>query len=108
MSLSKIYLLLAILGGVVPYIFFLQFFTTSGFDLNAFIGGLFANGAAAGFSADLIISSMAFWLAAWELNRRDNGPSPWPFIALTLVIGLSFALPLYLFLRHFQREQKAA
>lgn len=108
MKLSNVYLLLALLGGVVPFIFFLQFFAESGIDLTAFIVGVTANGAAAGFSADLIIASVTFWIAIWELHRSDNGPAPWAFIILNIFIGLSFALPLYIFLRHIQRKNQPA
>ncbi len=107
MKLSSVYLLLAVLGGIVPYIFFLQFARESGVDLNGFVQALFANGASAGFTADVVISSITFCIAAFELHRRDNGPSPWPFIPLNLIIGLSFALPLYIFVLHIQREKQA-
>jgi hypothetical protein len=30
---------------------------------------------------------------------RTQGPSPWPFIAINLLIGLSCALPAYLYVR---------
>ncbi len=29
---------------------------------------------------------------------RGDGPSPWPFVAVNLMIGLSCALPLYLYM----------
>ncbi len=92
--MKNLYLLLAALGAVVPYIFFLNFFTSEGVDLMLFIGGLFVNGAAGGFTADLLISSFVFWL--FMFSRWDSGPKPWIFIALNLTIGLSCALPAYL------------
>jgi len=91
---KNLYLALAILGGVVPYLFFFQFIATSGLDLGAFIGALFANGAVGGFTVDLLISSVVFWV---YLFSRTGGPSAWPFIALNLIIGLSCALPAYLY-----------
>ena len=39
----------AVIGAVVPYLFFFQFFGQAGVDLPAFIGALFVNGAAGGF-----------------------------------------------------------
>ncbi len=88
------YLVAAIVGAVVPYIFFVDFLADAGLDLTTFVGGLFVNGAAGGFTADLLISSVVFW--AYMFTRRD-GPRPWLFVALNLLIGLSCALPAYLY-----------
>lgn len=92
--MKNLYLVLAILGALVPYIFFLNFFGSAGFDLFAFIAALFENGAVGGFTADLLISSFVFWL--FMFTRQNEGPKPWVFIALNLTIGLSCALPAYL------------
>lgn len=96
--MKNIYLAMAIIGAVVPYIFFVQFFGEAGIDLFAFIAALFANGAAGGFSADLLISSFVFWFFMFN-QQKDSGPKPWLFIALNLTIGLSCALPAYLWAR---------
>jgi len=88
------YLVLALAGAVVPYVFFLSFTADEGLNMIAFVGGLFANGAAGGFTADLLISSLVFWI--WMFSRHD-GPRPWVFILLNLTIGLSCALPAYLY-----------
>jgi len=42
-----------------------------------------------------------------EMWRSDKGPAPWAFMVVNLIIGLSFALPLYLFVRHFTRPVHA-
>jgi hypothetical protein len=97
--MKKVYLLLAIVGAVVPYWFFIDFFQTSGFDLASFVKGLFINGAAGGFSADLLISSLVFWLFMLQQRSQASGPNPALFIVLNLTIGLSCALPAYLYAR---------
>jgi len=107
MNYKTLYLILAIVGGIVPYVFFIQFLQQHGVDLPVFVAALFVNGAAGGFTADLLIASLAFWVAMVELWRLDRGPAPWLFIVLNLIIGLSFALPLYLFVRHFTRPARA-
>lgn len=58
-----------------------------------------ANAAAGGLAWNLMIASMAFvvWVVA-ETRARRNW-SALVAIPATLVVGLSFALPLYLFLR---------
>jgi len=94
MKLKTIYLLLAILGAVIPIAFFADFVAENGLDLIAFVAALFVNGAAGGFTADLLISSFVFWI--YMFSNQQGGPKPWAFIALNLCSGLSCALPAYL------------
>lgn len=101
--MKHVYLGAALVGAIAPYAFFVGFFNEEGLALTTFIEALFANGAAAGFTADLLITSVVFW--AFMLSRAD-GPRPWPFILANLVIGLSFAFPLYLYVR--ERRNGAA
>ena len=94
--MKNAYLVLAIAGAVVPYYFFIDFFLSEGIDLFSFIGALFANGAASGFTSDVLISSVVFWI--YMFSKKD-GPTPWPFLVVNLTIGLSCALPAYLWMR---------
>lgn len=102
--MKALYLALAIVGAVVPYVFFTQHFSAVGLGLLDFVSALFANGAAGGFSSDLLISSFVFWIAMFQIRGRGSAPSPWPFVALNLAIGLSCALPAYLWARERRRE----
>lgn len=97
--MKKTYLILAILGAIVPYLFFSQFILANGFDIPGFVTGLFVNGAAGGFSADLLLTSFIFWLFMFVESNSRKGPSPWLFILLNLTIGLSCAFPAYLYAR---------
>lgn len=92
--MRSVYLVLAVAGILVPYAFFLSFAASDGLNMGAFVSALFANGAAGGFTADLLISSLVFWI--WMFSRSE-GPRPWLFILLNLTIGLSCALPAYLY-----------
>lgn len=97
MSRKKLYLGLAIAGAIVPYIYFIQHFADVGFGLSGFISALFANPAAGGFTADLLITSLVFWIAMFHRRSLGKGPKPLLFIILNLAIGLSCALPAYLY-----------
>lgn len=97
--MKKLYLSLAIIGAIVPYIFFIQFIQLEGINIPLFISSLFVNGAASGFSADLLVSSFIFWLFMFQQLRKPNNPKPYLFIFLNLTIGLSCALPAYLYAR---------
>lgn len=97
--MKRTYLLLAIAGAIVPYLFFIGFFQSHGFSLFTFIEASFVNGAAGGLSADLLFSSFVFWLFMFVQQKRSKGPKPHFFIILNLAIGLSCALPAYLYVR---------
>jgi len=103
--MKNVYLGLAIVGAVVPYLFFFSFIGDSGIDLAAFLSAAFANGSAGGFTADLFISSLVFWI---YLFTHPEGPKPWLFIALNLTIGLSCALPAYLYVRERRGGRSSA
>ena len=97
--MKKLYLSLAIIGAIVPYIFFIQFIQVEGLNITLFISSLFVNGAASGFSADLLLSSFIFWVFMFQQLRKPNNPKPYLFVVLNLTIGLSCALPAYLYAR---------
>jgi len=95
--MKTVYLVLAVLGGLIPYLFFFQFIQVEGLNLPLFVEALFINGAAAGFTVDLLLSSFVFWLFMFSESKNENSPKPYVFIALNLTIGLSCALPAYLY-----------
>jgi hypothetical protein len=99
MEFRNAYLVLAIAGAIIPFAFFLQHFQTSGFGAGNFVRAVFSNPAASGFTADLLISSLVFWVVMFRQRLRRKGPSPLPFILLNLLIGLSCALPAWLYAR---------
>lgn len=92
--LKTSYLVMAVVGAIVPYLFFIPYIGANGPDPVGFVAAWFVNDSAGGLAADLLISSVVFWI--WLFSRAD-GPRPWPFIALNLAIGLSCALPAYLY-----------
>ncbi len=97
--MKKLYFVLAVIGAIVPYIFFFPFIQAEGFNIPAFISALFVNGAAGGISADLFLASFIFWIFMFQQDRKASGPKPYLFIVLNLAIGLCCALPAYLFAR---------
>ncbi|MEM7077631.1 MAG: DUF2834 domain-containing protein [Pseudomonadota bacterium] len=102
--MKNVYLGWAVIGTVLPYAFFLGLFHGE-MIIAGFIPALFVNGPAGGFVVDLLITSFAFWT---YLFTRDDGPSPWPFVILNLTIGLSCALPAYLYWREVLTERTVA
>ena len=94
MKLKTVYLVMAVLGAAVPMSFFVAFGAENGISLTNSIAALFANSAAGGFTADLLITSLVFWIYLW--SQRGKGPKAWPFIVSNLSIGLSCAVLAYL------------
>ncbi len=105
--MKALYLVAAIVGAIIPYVFFSQHFGSSGFGQSAFVAAVFANPAASGFTSDLLISSFVFWVFMFHRNRFAHGPNPMGFIVLNLLIGLSCALPAYLYAQELQRQPRS-
>ncbi|MGV0910588.1 DUF2834 domain-containing protein [Martelella sp. FOR1707] len=99
MSLRRFYLVMSVLGAVVPWIFFANFFAENGFDVPLFVSGLFSNGAAGGFSTDVMISIGVFWVWSWVDARQHSVRNWWLVVPAGGLVGLSLALPLYLYFR---------
>ena len=97
--MKTLYLFPAIVGAVLPYAFFIQHFSSEGVSVPGFVAALFANPAAGGFTADLLFTSVVFWIFMFQRRSRENGPRPIIFIVLNLLIGLSCAFPAYLYAR---------
>ena len=101
MSLLRIsYLVLAIIGAVVPMMHYIQWAGDDGFTFDAFITAWSANGATVGLMWDMAIAAgvLTLWMMAEVYVRKDWWVLPIGLIA-TFGIGLSCGLPLYLFLR---------
>ena len=96
---KTIYLMFAILGTILPFISFGGFIAANGLDLIGFANGTVANGAAAGFTIDLFISSFVFWVFMFSDAPKRGINNLWIYIACNLLVGLSLALPLYLYVR---------
>lgn len=100
--MKTLYLVLAVVGAVLPYVFLVQHFASEGFSPGGLVTAVFANAAAAGFTADLLVTSLVFWVFMLHQRSREKGPRPLVFIALNLLLGLSCAFPAYLYARERQ------
>jgi hypothetical protein len=70
---KQFYLFGAVIGAVIPYVFFIDYLLDCGVNLPDFVMALFANGAVGGFTADLLISSAVFW--GYMVSQRE--PKIW-------------------------------
>lgn len=102
---KTLYIIGAIIGTLVPYYFLFRFVGQYGFDVALFTQQAVANPAAAMFTADLLISSFVFWIFLFNEGRRLSMPRLWLYVVLNLAVGLSLALPLFLYSREGALER---
>ena len=106
MTKKNIYLILAIIGFIAPYYFFLQLPGENGFNLPFLIQPLFANNLLRGVAMDLTVSVIVFWVYVFVEADRLQMKNPWLYLPATLFVGLSFALPLFLYFRERTLETR--
>jgi len=90
---------MAVIGTVVPWLFFGSFFALNGLNIPLFLESLFSNGAAGGFSADVLITILIFWVWSWRDAVKNSVGGWWIVLPASCFVGLSLALPLYMYLR---------
>ena len=106
MTKKNIFLILAILGFIAPYFFFVQVQPESALDVPALLQPLFANNFMKGIAMDLTVSVIVFWTFVFVEGSRLQMKNPWVYLLATLMVGLSFALPLFLFFRERKLETR--
>jgi Terpene cyclase DEP1 len=94
-----LFLILAILGTVVPLSYFFPFLAAHGLDLPLFFRQLFQNNISAFFGTDVIISALVLCPFIYSEGRRRGMKHLWVFILSTMLVGVSLGLPLFLFFR---------
>jgi hypothetical protein len=103
---KNIYLVFALIGFFVPYYFLFHFLGANGFDISLLIEQLFANQISTFFAVDLIISIIIFWIYMIPEANKLQMKNWWLYILASLTVGLSFALPLFLFFKERKLENK--
>jgi hypothetical protein len=105
MKLKTLYLVLCVLGVVLPYWQFVPWVAANGRHLPLFLQQLFANRIGGFFGIDVIISSLVLvvFIRA-ESSKVGVRGRWWPVLAL-LTVGVSLALPLFLYMRELKLEQ---
>jgi hypothetical protein len=108
MKPKNLYLLLCIVGTVLPWSQFLPFLRENGLDLRLFFEQLFSNRIGAFFAWDVIVSSLVLWAFVFVEGRRAGVKNLWAPIAANLAVGVSLGLPLFLYMRERRMESRRA
>jgi Terpene cyclase DEP1 len=102
------YLICCVLGLILPYSQFVPWLLEHGLNLTLFFRELFANRTSAFFAMDVIISAIVLiWFIQSE-GKRLRIRLLWLPMLGTLVVGVSFGLPLFLFLRQLTLDRTTA
>jgi hypothetical protein len=57
-----------------------------------------------GIAMDLLVSVIVFWFFMFTEARKLQMKNTWLYLLATLLVGLSFALPLFLYFRERRLE----
>jgi Terpene cyclase DEP1 len=107
MNRKFLYLVLVILGFVLPYSLFVPWVMEHGLDMRLFVRQLFANRVSAFFGLDVLVSAAALIAFIRNEGRRLKMNSLWLPVASVLLVGVSLGLPLFLYLRERELERRA-
>ena len=104
MRLRHVYLALSVLGVLLPYSQLVPWLLQHGLDLPLFFRQLFVNQIGGFFGLDVIVSSFALWVLVFSEGRRVGVRHLWLPIVASLVVGVSFGLPLFLYMRQLHLD----
>ena len=104
MSLRAIYLVLSIVGTILPLWQFSPWLLEHGLNVPLFIEHMFPNAVAAAFSIDVLISTVVLWVFVLTEGSRSRVPHLWAPLVANIVAGVSSGLPLFLYLRQKRIE----
>ena len=108
MKTRHFYLVCCVLGLLLPYSQFVPWLLEHGLNITLFCRELFANRISSFFAIDVIVSAIVLlWFIQSEGRRLRVGLLWLPTVG-TLVVGVSFGLLLFLFLREVTLDRTTA
>ena len=104
MKPRHVYAMLCVAGAVLPFVEFLPWLRTHGLNVPLFMRDLFANGVSGAFAIDIIVSAVVVVALVLIEGRRVGVRHLWAPI-VGILVGVCFALPLFLYLRERRLEE---
>lgn len=105
MKLKYIYLLLMVAGSLLPLYYLMQFVLNYGLDIELLIEQLFVNDISSFFGLDVIISALVTAVFIIFESKRLNIKNG-IYSLFGMLIGVSFCLPLFLYIREIHKHKK--
>ncbi|MDH5571149.1 MAG: DUF2834 domain-containing protein [Gammaproteobacteria bacterium] len=106
MSLKTTFLILCVLGVLLPLSQFIPWVVENGLDVPLFFQELFSTKIGGFFGMDVIVSAVVLFVFIFSEGRRLEIPNLWLPVVATLSVGVSLGLPLFLYMRQNQIEIK--
>jgi hypothetical protein len=105
MKPKTFYLALCLLGAVLPYWQFVPWVAQNGLNMPLFFHQLFANRISAFFGMDVFVSAATLLVFMRTESSRLHIAGRWQPVVALVFVGVSLALPLFLFMRERSLEQ---
>ena len=99
MSAKHVFGALAAIGTVLPLWQLLPFVRDHGLAPQTFVEQLFSTPVGGFFGMDVIVSAVVLWVFILVEGRRLGIKHRWIPVVASLVVGVSFGLPLFLYMR---------
>jgi hypothetical protein len=106
MNLKTTFLILCVLGALLPLSQFAPWVLENGLDIPLFFQELFSTKIGGFFGMDVIVSAMVLFVFIFAEGKRLNMPNLWLPVVTTLSVGVSLGLPLFLYMRQKRIESK--
>ncbi|WP_263352103.1 DUF2834 domain-containing protein [Acidicapsa acidisoli] len=107
MKPRTLYLILCVLGVVLPYWQFVPWLAENGTNFPLFFHQLFANRISAFFGMDVIVSAVTLMIFVRRERSHLSATARWLPLIAVLTVGVSLALPLFLYLRERRLDRTA-
>jgi len=102
---ERLLLALTVLGFIVPNVCLGIFFADEGFDIGGYFSLWTASTPSTQLLLDLTIAALAFFVWAAVEGPRTQIKRWWVCFPATLLVGLCFGLPLFLWMRERTLKQ---
>lgn len=107
MSAKNMYLLLCFFGAALPLWQFFPFLLEHGLNIRLFFKDLFANNVSGFFAMDVLVSGIVVITYVFIEGRRLQIKNAW-IALLGLCVGVSLALPMFLYMKQRHIESHAS
>ncbi|MFO7593518.1 MAG: DUF2834 domain-containing protein [Pseudomonadota bacterium] len=104
MKATSLYPALAVIGLIIPWWFLFDFLVSGNATPILFVQNIFNNSVSSAVAADLLISAFVFFVFVYMEGKRWGMRRLWVYPVVTVCIGLSFGLPLFLYCRSRKME----
>jgi hypothetical protein len=103
---KQVYLSLCIAGTLIPYAAVVSWLGAHGLNLRLFVKEIFANRISVFFALDVLVSAVVVVVFAAVERQRMQLRLRWMLLPALLLVGVSLALPLLLYLRESALESR--